>query len=1049
MAQEKIRIQILDIVEDPLRSNLVDLHLGTATSTKLYFFLPPLWNTNMYQYVVPFTGPIVPGMANDAPHYFEYILQTPLVTGVEYILSFETQWMQPVNGVTFDGFMGFDTLGGVSANAKRSTDGTYVETFIATGPEVRLYSDNTTTFNTYVPGEIAYSSTMIAVSIREKNLDIDKNVVGELDITDSQDFPLAMSYAVSDGKNLEQRFGDYSKSFDVPATDNNNKLFAHRYDVKMTDKKDMAGMKPCRILVGDTEFFRGLIQLGGVTQTSSPDSYTCTIYGGNFGWISQLKNFNLCDIYDKEDFEYTYTKIWAAKNNTQANSDLCYPLISYGDFWPNWGAGLYGAGYVNLVDATDSSQDWRPSFWVYNMIEKIFDNIGYSIESNFINTTGFKQLISHFPPTGLITSTSGSMFATRKEWNQSNPSIPNVGIWDASIPAAQKDYQIVRASNWVTGVAGGDLGDSSWQDIILDEVIDDPDGCYNPTTGYWTCQKAGRYNAAAVVHLLVGNFDNSQAATGVVASGNSNGSHVKNVEVGIRVRLSDGSGNTMVSAFDNFGTSQTRIPFKMQWGKYTTQASSPAPYTSTAIPVLMAVEKEMQNPYAWWIPTGWQLNVQVQVRFHFTTGGTSTGNVNEGNAKLGYICLSDENRTSLTGQNGVHFFNGDSYYSNVCQGFIGNTGSSWNVGAVRQIWSQHAKPYFKVEPIANEGFNHGETYLIRNCLPCDISQTNFLKGIAHMFNLQFRTDAQERKVYIEPFDDFFGEKKDAYNWDGKVDYSKEIKDTFDIGLYEEMSWEYKNDGSDGLMKFVNESFRDADSAYHFFNHREEIGDNFRKGTNKSVNPVFASTWMDWNADSSGQGGVHPMLMPVINKTHSIYGYGVQGLPTRPDKIIKYLPRIMKFKGHVQSPNVANFMTTWVYQDGSGPHGASSSPRAVFVDWEDTSINLMDNLSFADEIINPPMTATLQYSAGLYTLYWRNMIEQYKANPRIRTYHVKLDMSDMITINLRRLAYIDGSYWRINKIIDFAPAKNELTKVEFIQWTEQVPLEKRTSQASSF
>jgi hypothetical protein len=71
-----------------------------------------------------------------------------------------------------------------------------------------------------------------------------------------------------------------------------------------------------------------------------------------------------------------------------------------------------------------------------------------------------------------------------------------------------------------------------------------------------------------------------------------------------------------------------------------------------------------------------------------------------------------------------------------------------------------------------------------------------------------------------------------------------------------------------------------------------------------------------------------------------------------------------------------------------------------------------------------------------------MIEQYKANPRIRTAYFRLTMSDMILIDLRKLVYIDGSYWRVNKIIDYSPAKNELTKVELVQWTEQIPLPDR-------
>ena len=154
----------------------------------------------------------------------------------------------------------------------------------------------------------------------------------------------------------------------------------------------------------------------------------------------------------------------ASFNNTQANSELVFPLISYGDFWPNPGTGYYSAGYVNLVDNVDESQDWRPSFWIYNMLDRIFGNIGYTIESNFINSSDFKKLISHYPPTGGLTSTAGSMFATRKYWNLESPTGGSKGIWDSSL-AGLLDYQIVRPDNWVTGASTGTFGDTDWQDI--------------------------------------------------------------------------------------------------------------------------------------------------------------------------------------------------------------------------------------------------------------------------------------------------------------------------------------------------------------------------------------------------------------------------------------------------------------------------------------------------------------------------------------------------------------------------------------------------------
>lgn len=1061
MSQEKIRLQVLDIVDTPIFNEQIDLTLGNATGSLYAFWTaPPFASRTNSSATVSFS--------KDDPHYLEDILSTPLIVGESYLLSFKTNGMQAPSGYT--GYLGFDTLGGVSSNAKLQADGSYSEIFVATGTSVRIYSNESIISNTPFTGQVIPQADILNVSIRRLNLDINDNIVGEIDITDSEDFPLALTYAVSDGRDLDNRFGDYSKTFEVPATKNNNKLFANSFNVKMVDNKDITSLKPCRILVGETEFFAGVLQLNGTSQTSSPDSYSCTIYGGNFAWTSKLKEKKLCNIYDSETFDYTFADISASFNDTYANSEVVFPLISYGDFWPNPGSGFaYPDGKVNLSDETDTSQDWRPSFWVYNMLQKIFNNIGYTIDSNFIEGSEFKKLISHYPPTGTLRETEGNSFITQKYWNQDSPTgSGGYGIWDAFTQGGNppivtsSSIQVVQPcdGSWVTGVVGGtNMGDddgagvTQWQDIILDTVINDDESNYDPTTGYWTCTKSGFYNFAASVNLIVGNYDNSQTTDGVISAGSNGGlsSNYGKFQVGIKIEMYDSSGASVgLGAFDNFDTPQTETPYLNQFGKHLSQSSGDAPYAGTSIPVLVAVKKQMQNPYAWWVPVGYKVNIQVAVKFNFASSTNS--NVNPTNAKIGYISLSDESRSALNGNNPQHFINGDSYYANVHDGWIGVPSASYPVGNVKQIWQLNEKPYFKVEPVANDGFTIGTTYNISDCLPCDINQTDFIKSLAQMFNLQFRTDSQSKKVYIEPYDNFFKDKSFAMDWSNKIDYSKESKDTFPVGLSSEMVWEYKSDGSDGLVKFVNESFRDSDSKFHFFNHLEELGDRYKKGTQKIVNPVFSSTWTDWNADSGYN--INPKLMPVINKSVSVYGYGVQANPTRPEKIIKYNPRIMKYNGMVLGPNdPANttqlgMMTAWSYFGSafSGQtdtyHGSSFSPRAMFVDWEDISGDLFSNLSFDNEKISPPLSDVEYENLGLYDLFWKNMIEQMKSNPRIRVSYFKLDISDMINIDLTKLVYVDGSYWKINKIVDFSPAKNELTKVELIQWTDIVPLPNR-------
>ena len=113
-------------------------------------------------------------------------------------------------------------------------------------------------------------------------------------------------------------------------------------------------------------------------------------------------------------------------------------------------------------------------------------------------------------------------------------------------------------------------------------------------------------------------------------------------------------------------------------------------------------------------------------------------------------------------------------------------------------------------------------------------------------------------------------------------------------------------------------------------------------------------------------------------------------------------------------------------------GSTSYPRATFVDFEDASF---PSLSYNDETIEPPFSGTSTLVKGLYSTYYEKMIKQMLQSPRIRTVHMNLKSQDIINLDFRKLIFFDGSLWRINKIVDYSPAKNITTKVEVIQWFE--------------
>ena len=985
-------------------------------------------------------------------------------------------------------------------------------------------------------------------------LDYENSVLGTLDITDSENFPLALTYLISDGRDLESRFGDFSKSFDVPATKNNNKLFDNIYNSKIDDTKDIVGLKDCRILIDTVDFFRGKIQVKGNKQSSKPLSYSCTIFGGNYGWLSKIKNRNVCDTFDKygellvngtffvqtgisgsgnwdygwgvgsdwvwsngqivwssttstttqlnqnitniinqlvvgdkyevsfeitsytsgslggrvtdnnantsvwtgangvgvwsyifdfgdagttlqvlnrnrfrleseaggfvgtvdnislkatKTLEYTNANIISSWTDTQATNDIVYPLINYGR-WIN-PYSVYIQGY-NLKNT--QQKDMRPSWYIYNLLVAMFGDVGYTLSSNFIENADFKKLICHFPPDvdTLTKLRPSEVMVSRDFWNQDSPTGGSKGIWDSSIVST--DYQVLSASN-ANSITNGSDTDTGWMTIKNDLIVSDINGDYNSSTGQWTCSESGSYDINSISCLIIGNFTNNQTS-------------VENVKCRLKVYARIMVNYSPIAETTEANAQVGDYDYNNYLGNGATTASSPQYPSESKVPILNAVGVGISNSVV--LNTGDVVSIDVRVKAR----SDSTAN----NVRWGVAALNDNFHTSLTGDDNflMQFAAGGSIPSNTFL-YAGAAGSASD--NTINMWSHYEPPYFKITSTSSD-YVWGKSYTYSDLLPCNISQVNFIKGIAHLFNLQFRTDPTSNIVYIEPYNDFYKDKSLSYDWTDKLDLSKEIEDDYNIGLNERISFQYKNDGSDGLMRYINDSFKEAGNEYNFYNYFEELGENYNKGMTKFENPVFSSTWNDWDVSVKNLTD-SPPLVPVINKAESLYGWDLLYMNRwdiqRPDKMYKYNPRILLYQGYVLSPNDANLTTGWQYSPSptSGFVQDDKTPRATFVDWDNDSGNRFTNLSFNDEIIQPPTTSTSTTVEGLYSVYWKKMIEQLKANPRIRTMHINLNSSDIATLDLSKLVYINGSYWRINKVVDYAPLKNTTTKVEFIQW----------------
>ena len=339
---------------------------------------------------------------------------------------------------------------------------------------------------------------------------------------------------------------------------------------------------------------------------------------------------------------------------------------------------------------------------------------------------------------------------------------------------------------------------------------------------------------------------------------------------------------------------------------------------------------------------------------------------------------------------------------------------------------------------------YGQTYNLTDVMNPDYKQIDFVKGISHAFNLKMTTDESTKTINIEPFDSFYKPYGDAVDWTYKLDRSSETSDKWlESDLKRTLVFKYKSDDSDAKVK--------ARGDYYFkgiqdeFPYREILPDTFKKGDSTFENPFFAGTYNSKDQDTVGG-------FPNLDTAFSSCLWTENSNPNsiaRPSKGYDFLPRLLywnKYSPVNPSPDSQKqaSIETWAsvirhIKAGSPvtPSGLLSDiyPQATMVNSDSTTSPI---LSYGNVNVRDYDDATGVYTAhqagkGLYGTYYKNMIEGLKRSPRLRTVSIDLTITDIVNLDFTRLVYIDGVYWRINKVVDYKPNNNESTKVELIEW----------------
>jgi len=158
---------------------------------------------------------------------------------------------------------------------------------------------------------------MIGVYIGNDRLDLFK------------DEGISITSSVLDIQDITKNTTDYSKSFTVPASSRNNKIFKHYWEFIIDNGFDARVSVEGRIEIDDMLFRKGQFLLQKVNlKHGTPESYTINFWGNLVSLKDVFGTDKLSDLdLSAFDHEYNSTNVKNMLVNSDATDDMHYNLL--------------------------------------------------------------------------------------------------------------------------------------------------------------------------------------------------------------------------------------------------------------------------------------------------------------------------------------------------------------------------------------------------------------------------------------------------------------------------------------------------------------------------------------------------------------------------------------------------------------------------------------------------------------------------------------------------------------------------------------------------
>jgi hypothetical protein len=205
------------------------------------------------------------------------------------------------------------------------------------------------------------------------------------------DEKINISSSIQNVQDISKVYTDFSQSFTVPASDNNNKIFEYFYQNDVDNVIDHNLRRNAFIEIGLVPFRSGKIQLeGSSVKNGKVEHYSITFYGDLVSLKDRFGNTKINQLdYSFVSNPYSGAAVKDRVTDTATDYDVRYPLIASEKFWS------YGDGTSTDINTSAGRIDWRelfPAIKVSKIFEAIQNKYSLTFQSTFLQTNKFQQL---------------------------------------------------------------------------------------------------------------------------------------------------------------------------------------------------------------------------------------------------------------------------------------------------------------------------------------------------------------------------------------------------------------------------------------------------------------------------------------------------------------------------------------------------------------------------------------------------------------------------------------------------------------------------------